>query len=216
MFGSFNFPNIEGLRARSRAFWLAPLCEFSVGARYLRRANQDPLTGAIARAPEILRSQTRSHYEATALGSQSPASTVGSLVLLRLRCYCPPDANPMTRIGDRARMGRRIPGTGGGRGPGDANSKTGSATLLQDKRTGADQSVAGGGESDAGPTPFVQGAGQVLEGFAAYRMMQRRIADAAQRGIMLPFFQPRDGVSGGTIRLDGRELVNFSGYNYLR
>src|SRR5260221_4998345 len=157
----------------------------------------------------------RSHYEATALGSQSPASTVGSLVLLRLRCYCPPDANPMTRIGDRARMGRRIPGTGGGRGPGDANSKTGSATLLQDKRTGADQSVAGGGESDAGPTPFVQGAGQVLDGFAAYRMMQRRIADAAQRGIMLPFFQPRDGVSGGTIRWDGRELVNFSGYNYL-
>src|SRR5258708_39714032 len=157
----------------------------------------------------------RSHYEATALGSQSPASTVGSLVLLRLRCYCPPDANPMTRIGDRARMGRRIPGTGGGRGPGDANSKTGSATLLQDKRTGTDQSVAGGGESDAGPTPFVQGAGQVLDGFAAYRMMQRRIADAAQRGIMLPFFQPRDGVSGGTIRWDGRELVNFSGYNYL-
>src|SRR5260221_9897608 len=67
----------------------------------------------------------RSHYEATALGSQSPASTVGSLVLLRLRCYCPPDANPITRIGDRARMGRRIPGTGGGRSPGDANSKTG-------------------------------------------------------------------------------------------
>src|SRR5260221_911630 len=157
----------------------------------------------------------RSHYEATALGSQSPASTVGSLVLLRLRCYCPPDANPMTRIGDRARMGRRIPGTGGGRSPGDANSKTGSATLLQDKRTGADQSVAGGGESDAGPTPFVQGAGQVLEGFAAYRMMQRRIADAAQRGIMLPFFQPRDGVSGGTIRWNGQDLVNYSGYNYL-
>src|SRR5260221_3473343 len=46
-------------------------------------------------------------------------------------------------------------------------------------------------------------------------MMQRRIADAAQRGIMLPFFHPGDGVSGGTVRWDGRELVNFSGYNYL-
>ena len=52
-------------------------------------------------------------------------STVGWLVLLRLRCYCPHDANPMTRIGDRARMGRRNPGTGGGCSPGDANSKTG-------------------------------------------------------------------------------------------
>jgi 8-amino-7-oxononanoate synthase len=86
---------------------------------------------------------------------------------------------------------------------------------LQDKRTGADQSVAGEGGNDAAPPPFEQGSGQVLEGFAAYRMMQRRIADAAQRGIMLPFFQPRDGMSGSTIRWDGRELINFSGYNYL-
>ena len=39
-----------------------------------------------------------------------PESTVRWLVLLRLRCYCPHDAIPMTRIGDRARMGRRIPG----------------------------------------------------------------------------------------------------------
>src|SRR5258708_2686713 len=91
----------------------------------------------------------------------------------------------------------------------------GSATALQEKRTGADRSVAGGGKNDAAPIPSEQGSGRVLDGFAAYRMMQRRIADAAQRGIMLPFFHPRDGVSGGTIRWDGRELINFSGYNYL-
>jgi 8-amino-7-oxononanoate synthase len=56
---------------------------------------------------------------------------------------------------------------------------------------------------------------RVLDGFAAYRMMQRRIADAAKRGIAMPFFQPRDGMSGATIRWHGRELINYSGYNYL-
>ncbi len=29
------------------------------------------------------------------------------------------------------------------------------------------------------------------------------------------FFQPRDGVSLSTIRWQGQELINFSGYNYL-
>lgn len=64
-------------------------------------------------------------------------------------------------------------------------------------------------DADVSATPGV------LDGFAGYRIMQRRIAEAAQRGILLPFFQPRDGVSGGTIRWDGRELINYSGYNYL-
>jgi 8-amino-7-oxononanoate synthase len=59
------------------------------------------------------------------------------------------------------------------------------------------------------------GGGRVLDGFPGYQIMQRRIAEAARRGILLPFFQPRDGVSGGTIRRDGHELINYSGYNYL-
>lgn len=87
---------------------------------------------------------------------------------------------------------------------------------MQNKRAGADQKGAGiedditaAGSAESG-NPV-----RVLDGFAAYRMMQRRIADAAQRGIMLPFFQPRDGLSGGTIRWNGHDLVNYSGYNYL-
>jgi 8-amino-7-oxononanoate synthase len=86
---------------------------------------------------------------------------------------------------------------------------------LQDERIGGARPVAGARDNELAAAPFEQGSGQVLEGFAAYRMMQRRIADAAGRGIMLPFFQPREGVSAGTIRWDGRELINFSGYNYL-
>jgi 8-amino-7-oxononanoate synthase len=45
--------------------------------------------------------------------------------------------------------------------------------------------------------------------------MQRRIALAEQNGIEIPFFQPRDGVSTSTISWHGRELINYSGYNYL-
>ncbi len=85
---------------------------------------------------------------------------------------------------------------------------------MQDKRTGADG--AGGSGDLAAPERLQDGNRvRVLDGFAAYRMMQRRIADAAQRGIMMPFFQPRDGMSGATIRWHGRELINYSGYNYL-
>jgi 8-amino-7-oxononanoate synthase len=83
---------------------------------------------------------------------------------------------------------------------------------LQDERTGADRTGAG---SEAFRRNEAAAPVRVLDGFATYRMMKRRIGDAADRGIMLPFFQPRDGLSGATIRWDGRELTNYSGYNYL-
>lgn len=54
-----------------------------------------------------------------------------------------------------------------------------------------------------------------MEGFTGYRMLKRRMAEAEQRGIRSPFFQPRDGVSNSTIRWNGHELINYSGYNYL-
>lgn len=51
--------------------------------------------------------------------------------------------------------------------------------------------------------------------FAGYRNLKRRFANVARHGVTVPFFQPRDGVSASTIRWHGRELVNYSGYNYL-
>jgi 8-amino-7-oxononanoate synthase len=71
------------------------------------------------------------------------------------------------------------------------------------------------GDVAASECPREDNPVRVLDGFAAYRMMQRRIADAAQRGIAMPFFQPRNGMSGATIRWQDRELINYSGYNYL-
>ena len=54
-----------------------------------------------------------------------------------------------------------------------------------------------------------------IEAFAGCRNLKRRFANVARHGIAVPFFQPRDGVSASTIRWHGRELINFSGYNYL-
>jgi 8-amino-7-oxononanoate synthase len=54
-----------------------------------------------------------------------------------------------------------------------------------------------------------------IGGFAGYRNLKRRFANVARRGITVPFFQPRDGISASTIRWHGRELINYSGYNYL-
>jgi len=54
-----------------------------------------------------------------------------------------------------------------------------------------------------------------VSNFAGYRRLQRRKANVARHGIDMPFFQPRDGVSGSTIRWQGRDLINYSGYNYL-
>src|SRR5258706_2040221 len=58
-------------------------------------------------------------------------------------------------------------------------------------------------------------AGGFIRAFAGYQKLRRRFANVARRGIAVPFFQPRDGVSGSTIRWHGRELINYSGYNYL-
>jgi 8-amino-7-oxononanoate synthase len=54
-----------------------------------------------------------------------------------------------------------------------------------------------------------------IDGFAGYRALKRRMADVARHNIAIPFFEPRDGVSDSVIRWQGRELINFSGYNYL-
>ncbi len=54
-----------------------------------------------------------------------------------------------------------------------------------------------------------------VENFAGYRALRRRFEDAARHGVIAPFFEPRDGISTSTIRWQGRDVINYSGYNYL-
>src|SRR5215813_6697814 len=55
----------------------------------------------------------------------------------------------------------------------------------------------------------------VVDEFAGYRALRRRIEDVENSGQEVPFFQPRDGVSHSVIRRNERSLISFSGYNYL-
>jgi 8-amino-7-oxononanoate synthase len=55
----------------------------------------------------------------------------------------------------------------------------------------------------------------VVDDFAPYRALRRRIEDVQNSGQEVPFFQPRDGVSHSVVRRNGKSLVSFSGYNYL-
>jgi len=44
----------------------------------------------------------------------------------------------------------------------------------------------------------------------------RMLADGmAELGLTNPYYRPHRGVNGATIEVDGRQLVNYSGYNYL-
>src|SRR5215471_12609609 len=55
----------------------------------------------------------------------------------------------------------------------------------------------------------------VVDEFAGYRALRRRVDDLEGAGLDNPFFQPRDGVSHSVIRRNDRSLISFSGYNYL-
>ena len=48
-----------------------------------------------------------------------------------------------------------------------------------------------------------------------YRQLKTQIVAVAAEGEANPFFAVHDGVSNNLTRIDGRELINFSGNNYL-
>ena len=54
-----------------------------------------------------------------------------------------------------------------------------------------------------------------VEKLPGLRQLQIQKAAADKFGIENPFFRCHDGAAGSLTRIDGRECVNFSGYNYL-
>ena len=70
-------------------------------------------------------------------------------------------------------------------------------------------------EQKATPTENEPERKSVVDDFAGYRALRRRIEDLHSSGLDIPFFAPRDGVSHSVIRREGASLISFSGYNYL-
>jgi 8-amino-7-oxononanoate synthase len=57
--------------------------------------------------------------------------------------------------------------------------------------------------------------GRGFERLPGYLRLKNQQAELARLGIANPYFQSHEGVSGATVRIDGREFLNFAGYNYL-
>ncbi|MFF0543651.1 type I polyketide synthase [Nocardia thailandica] len=51
--------------------------------------------------------------------------------------------------------------------------------------------------------------------FAEVRALADRLAGAEALGLANPYFLVNDGITRDTVRIDGTEVVNFAGYNYL-
>lgn len=54
-----------------------------------------------------------------------------------------------------------------------------------------------------------------IDKFPQYLQLHLQRAVAERTGVRSPFFLVNDGVATNTTLIDGREMVNFSGYNYL-
>ena len=51
--------------------------------------------------------------------------------------------------------------------------------------------------------------------WSEYRALKRRLDEISDAGVGNPFFHTHEGVSGRTVQIAGRELINFANYNYL-
>jgi len=54
-----------------------------------------------------------------------------------------------------------------------------------------------------------------FESLPAYVQLKKQQAEAVRLGIANPYFRSHEGVSRDTVSIDGREYLNYSGYNYL-
>lgn len=64
------------------------------------------------------------------------------------------------------------------------------------------------------PLPELKEPARPLWDSGAELIESRRAAYEAE-GLRVPFFTPHEGFNGATVVCDGREYINFSGYNYL-
>jgi 8-amino-7-oxononanoate synthase len=74
-----------------------------------------------------------------------------------------------------------------------------------------------GGDEAAAPAPAVEipEAHRRFDRHPAYERMQVTRTVADRLGLENPYFRLHEGVGGATTVVDGRELLNFSSYNYL-
>ncbi|MDB5905340.1 MAG: 8-amino-7-oxononanoate synthase, partial [Betaproteobacteria bacterium] len=58
-------------------------------------------------------------------------------------------------------------------------------------------------------------AASSFDNLPAYVQFKRQAAELARLGIANPYFRGHEGISSNTVTIEGREYINYSGYNYL-
>ena len=87
---------------------------------------------------------------------------------------------------------------------------------LQDRLARARKAIARrGAESVAPAVQSPLGPKRGLEDLAAVRTFEAQRDGLAAVGLASPYFRAHHSLNGAYIRIDDRELLNFSGYNYL-
>lgn len=84
------------------------------------------------------------------------------------------------------------------------------ATATMEPKTEPAATSTGTPSADQIPAEF-----QSLDTLPGALQWQRQQDELRRAGIVNPYFRLRESQSGGTMRIDGREYINFSGYNYL-
>jgi hypothetical protein len=56
-------------------------------------------------------------------------------------------------------------------------------------------------------------AASSLDNLPAYVQFKRQAAELARLGIANPYFRGHEGISSNTVSIEGREYINYSGYN---
>jgi 8-amino-7-oxononanoate synthase len=71
------------------------------------------------------------------------------------------------------------------------------------------------GARPAADEPLAAPAGCAFERLPPYTQLKQQLAELAKLGIANPYFRSHDGVSSNIVTVEGREYINYSGYNYL-
>ena len=82
------------------------------------------------------------------------------------------------------------------------------------------QALETGGESIPQPSGARRSEERLVSPLAAaefpeHRLLQARIEELKREGLENPYFRVHEGVTGSTAMIGGREVLNFSNYNYL-
>ncbi|MEO0680855.1 MAG: 8-amino-7-oxononanoate synthase, partial [Pseudomonadota bacterium] len=107
-----------------------------------------------------------------------------------------------------------MPGTESGEGRFGAAKR---ASLVQELRQARSKRAGPERPAAARPAPPPRAGGKAFDfsTLSGHKQMRLQRSAADMLGIEVPYFREQQGYAGATCMIEGREVLNFSSYNYL-